>query len=72
MAKHLCMEHGPSLTKLVLKAASLHQNINSWVLMSSVLYTVQDRCPSRSLPSLAGSVGGDKVPHIQLEQQLVP
>ena len=41
MAKHFCMEHSPSLTTSVLKAASVCQDVVSWVLMSSVLYTVR-------------------------------
>ena len=72
MAKHICMEHSPSLTKSVLKAVSVYQDVVSWVLMSYVLYTVRGWCPSRSLPPLSGSIGGDKVPHKQLEQQLFP
>ena len=67
MAKHLCMEHSPSLTKSVLKAASVHQDFVSRVLMSYVLYTVRGRCPSRQLSPLSGSIGGDKVPHKHLE-----
>ena len=72
MTKHFCMKHSPSLTKSVLKAASVYQDIVSWVLMSSVLYTVRGGCPFRSLTPLSGSIGGDKVPHKQLEQQLLP
>ena len=71
MAKHICMEHSPSLTKSVLKAVSVYQDVVSWVLMSYVLYTVRGWCPSRSLPPLSGSIRGDKVPHKLLEQQLL-
>ena len=55
-----------------MKAVSVYQDVVSWVLMSYVLYTVRGWCPSRSLPPLSGSIGGDKVPHKQLEQQLFP
>ena len=51
---------------------SVHQDVVSWVLMGSVLYTVRVWCSSQSLPPLSGSIGGDKVPHKQLEQQLLP
>ena len=67
MAKHLCMEHKPSLTKSVLKAASVHQDFVSRVLMSYVLYTLRGWCPSRLLSPLSGSIGGYKIPHKHLE-----
>ena len=50
----------PSLTTLVLKAGSVYQDVVSWVLMSSVLYTVRGGGSSWWLPPLSGSIGGNK------------
>ena len=71
VGKHLCMDHSSFSTTSVFKAALVNQEVVSWVLMRSVLYTMGGRGSFLSLPPLSGSTGGNKILHKQIEQQLL-